>query len=81
MSDKTQNINNNEKSNNEVSIDFSKYATYLLPFAIAAAVVAWFRNSNSNIIIRIFYVIIAYLINIFYFIYIIYRWFTYKPSH
>lgn len=52
----------------------NKYiAIYLVPVAILAAVIAWYRNAESFILIRILYVLLAYVLNIFYLMYIAYK--------
>ena len=66
-------------NNDEQIYDFGQYMLYLFPIGIFAGFIAWWRNSQSNIIMRIIYVLLAYVFNIFYLIYIVYRWFTYKP--
>ena len=63
----------------DTSFDLGQYMLYLFPIGIFAGVIAWWKNSQSNIIMRIIYVIIAYLFNVFYLIYSVYRWFTYRP--
>jgi|688.fasta_scaffold1090423_2 hypothetical protein len=60
--------------NTYVDLDFSKFSTYLIPFALLAGYISWYRNSNSNIIFRLVYVIIAYVLNVFYIAYAVYRW-------
>ena len=52
---------------------------YLFPIGIFAGMIAWWKNSQSNIIMRVIYVLIAYLFNVLYLIYSVYRWFTYRP--
>lgn len=61
------------------SYDLSEHMLFLFPIGIFAALVAWWKNSNSNIIMRVIYVMIAYVLNIFYLLYSVYRWWTYRP--
>lgn len=61
------------------SLELGDYMVYLFPIGIFSALVAWWKNSNSNIIMRIIYVVLAYLFNVFYLIYSVYRWLTYRP--
>ena len=63
----------------DTSFDLGQYMLFLFPIGIFAGMVAWWKNSQSNIIMRIIYVILAYLFNVFYLIYSVYRWFTYRP--
>lgn len=69
-----------KKTSNEEApvINFEKYASNLLIIGFIAAIISWYRNSGSNIIVKIFYALIAYLFNVLYIVYIIYKWFTYK---
>jgi hypothetical protein len=60
-------------------IDFGKYMLFLFPIGLFSGFVAWWRNSQSNIVMRIIYVFLAYVFNIFYLIYTVYRWWTYRP--
>ncbi len=69
-----------EDDNSDTPIDFGKYLIYLFPVGVFSGMVAWWKNSDSNIIMRIIYVLIAYLFNILYLIYSVYRWFTYRPQ-
>lgn len=62
------------------SLELGDYMVYLFPIGVFSALVAWWKNSNSNIIMRIIYVVLAYLFNVFYLIYSVYRWLTYRPS-
>lgn len=69
-------MNNTKKtstSNVAEELTFSTIASYLVPFAIIAAVIAWYKNSDVNIIVRLSYVFIAYLLNIVYILYSMYR--------
>ncbi len=61
-------------SNSSQLIPYDKIANYLIPIGLFSGFVAWNRNQNSNIILRVLYVIMAYLFNIFYLLYLVYRW-------
>jgi hypothetical protein len=61
-------------TNTVIDFDFSKFSSYLIPFALLAGYISWYRNSDSNIIFRLLYVIIAYVLNVFYIAYATYRW-------
>lgn len=70
-----------KKVNEEDAIISSKQlAIYLVPLAIVCAVIAWFRNSDKFVLVRLFYVMFAYVFNIFYLVYIVYRWFRVEKS-
>lgn len=60
-------------------IDFGKYMLFLFPIGLFSGFVAWWRNSQSNIVMRLIYVFLAYVFNVFYLIYTVYRWWTYRP--
>lgn len=64
--------NTNKENEFILSKDLAKY---LVPVALLASFIAWFRNGNSNIILRLIYCIIAYIFNVFYLFYVVYKWF------
>jgi hypothetical protein len=76
---KTRKQTKETKDYEDTSYDLGQYMLFLFPISIFSALVAWWKNSNSNIILRIIYVILAYLLNVFYLIYSTYRWWTYRP--
>lgn len=49
---------------------------FLLPFAFAAAIISWFRNSDSNVVMRIIYAFFAYVFNLLYIVYVLWKWLT-----
>lgn len=64
----------NKNSENESETASSKnLAIYLVPVAIVASLIAWYRNSDRFILIRLFYVVLAYIFNVFYLGYIVYN--------
>lgn len=75
MSDKTGSSQVKEQKNikdNEV-IPVSTITNYLIPIGLFSAFIAFLRNANSNIIVKVFYMVMAYLLNIFYLMYIAYK--------
>lgn len=58
----------------EPLIPYDKIANYLIPIGLFSAFVAWSRNQGTNIIFRIIYAVIAYLFNVLYLLYIVYKW-------
>ncbi len=57
----------------EQFLPYSKIANYLIPIGLFSAFVAFLRNSESNIVVKIFYMLIAYLFNVFYLMYVAYK--------
>jgi hypothetical protein len=55
-------------------IPYDKIANYLIPLGLLSGFIAWSRNSDTNIVFRVIFVILAYLFNVFYLLYILYRW-------
>jgi hypothetical protein len=54
-------------------IPVSTITNYLIPIGLFSSFIAYLRNSNSNIIIKVFYMVIAYLLNVFYLAYVAYK--------
>jgi hypothetical protein len=67
-----------QKEHKQVDPEFSvkDIANYLLPFAFIAGLVAWYRNNESGIIMRVIYVLFAYMLNIVYLAYMLYKAFA-----
>jgi hypothetical protein len=61
-------------ANDAPLIPYDKIANYLIPIGLFSAFVAWSRNQGTNIILRLFFVVMAYLFNVFYLLYIVYKW-------
>jgi hypothetical protein len=61
-------------SNSSQLIPYDKIANYLIPIGLFSGFVAWTRSQGYNIILRVIFVIFAYLLNIFYLAYLVYRW-------
>lgn len=55
-------------------LPYDKIANYLIPIGLLSGFIAWSRNQGTNIIFRLIYVVIAYLLNVFYLLYIVYKW-------
>lgn len=71
--DKKDKNEKKERKDESDEITFSTIASYLLPFAILAGVLSWYKNSDKNIFSRLFYVSVAYVLNIVYILYSLYR--------
>jgi hypothetical protein len=67
-----------EDDDDVIEFPMDTITTFLLPFAILASIIAWFRNKDSYLIMRIVHVVIAYLTNIVYLFYIVWKWWTTK---
>lgn len=64
----------NQSSSKDEEVNANRQlALYLVPVAVAAALIAWYRNSERFILVRLFYVVLAYVLNIFYIGYIMYK--------
>lgn len=75
MSQQTDNARQPTTDENEESeiIPISTITNYLIPIGLFSSFIAYLRNSNSNIIVKVFYMVIAYLLNIFYLAYVAYK--------
>lgn len=62
-------------------IPISTITNYLIPIGLFASFIAYLRNSESNIIVKVFYMVLAYLLNVFYLSYVAYKFVfpTHKP--
>jgi hypothetical protein len=69
-----------EDDEDVIEFPMDTITTFLLPFAILASIIAWFRNKDSYLIMRIVHVVIAYLTNIVYLFYILWKWWTTKKE-
>jgi hypothetical protein len=75
-----KNVDVEKEDDDVIEFPMDTITTFLLPFAILASIIAWFRNKDSYLIIRIVYVVIAYLTNIVYLFYIAWKWWTQKKE-
>jgi hypothetical protein len=73
-------IKTNKDDDDNVNVSFentlNSLTNFLLPFAFAAAIISWFRNSDSNVIMRIIYAFFAYVFNLLYIVYVLWKWLT-----
>ncbi len=58
----------------EQIIPYDKIANYLIPLGLLSGYIAWSRNKDTNIIFRVVYVVLAYLFNVFYLLFLLYKW-------
>lgn len=73
-------VKTNKDEDGDVSVSFEStlnaLTNFLLPFAFAAAIISWFRNSDSNVVMRIIYAFFAYVFNLLYIVYVLWKWLT-----
>jgi hypothetical protein len=72
MQEKPTDMQSSNKTESEL-IPVSTITNYLIPIGLFSTFVAYLRTSNSNIIMRVFYMAMAYLLNVFYLTYVAYK--------
>lgn len=72
----------NKKDDSDLQVEYTMDAltNFLLPFAFAAAFISWVRNSDTNVVLRVIYAFFAYLFNIIYIVYVMWKWLSAKKE-
>lgn len=80
MQEKPTTIQSSKESEGSELIPVSTITNYLIPIGLFSMFIAYLRTSNSNIIMRVFYMAMAYILNVFYLTYVVYKFMFPTPA-